>query len=153
MARPSGSPNRKKPGDPDYKKPGRKPGSSKLTEQMTDAQILTVKRKVLDLMEERVVDNLSQASEHTGVPKFKLYRWRAEDTLWSKQLAQIDQVIADELEEKLNHVTTVPQTTAIIFRLKKLRPEYRDNFKLEVVDSKMMDLLTELKRLAEQNKA
>ena len=81
-----------------------------------------------------------------------MYAWRKRDEEWAKLLTNADQIIVDKLEEELSQMIvngkmiTMPYIVARMFRLKALRPEkYRDKFKLDVVDSNLLDILKELR--------
>jgi len=150
MARPIGSKNRKKPGDPDYVKMGFPSGATKIVESMPVAEIISTKLKILEMFDNREIDNLSQAGNKLGLSKTRLYRWKEKDKFWSEQINQAKELIADELEQELkNHDGRfMPYVTTRIFMLKALRPNmYRDNAKLDVTDSKLTALLEELKAL------
>jgi len=124
---------------------------------MLDAEIVAIKTNVIELMDSGQVSNLSQAAEKLSMSKMKLYWWKYVDPEWTKRLDQVNQLIADRLEKEIEEALiegkpiTMPYVTARIFRLKALRPDkYRDNFRFEVVDGKMMQLLMELKKAGQE---
>lgn len=149
--RPKGSPNR-----PGGVKPGRKPGQINYP-QMKDAAIIEAKGKIIALLDEGHIRNLSQAARLLGLSPMQLYSWKRNDIKWAEQVGHTDQLIADRLEEELEQALvegktiSMPYVTARIFRLKALRPKiYKDNFKLEVSDVSMKTLLTDLRNLGKQ---
>jgi len=152
--RPLGSHNR-----PDAKKTGRKPNSTKIQEHLRDAEIIAVKNQIIELMDSEQVSNLSQAAKILGISKLKLYGWRQKDSEWSRLLEQANQIRADRLEQEIEQAIveetgkpiTMPYVMARFFRLKSIRPEkYRDNFKFELVDGRMKQLLEDLKTVGQE---
>jgi len=139
----------KRPGRPAGAK-DKHPRNNKITELMSSEQIRNAKHKIIELFDARKVDNLSQAADIMNLSKMRLYSWKYRDPDWAKMLAQAEQLVADELEAKLNFVKNVPECTAIIFRLKKIRPEYRDTWKFGIIDSKVIEHLEKLQELAKQ---
>jgi hypothetical protein len=110
--------------------------------------ILRSKRETLNLFDRREVDNISQAAEKLGVSKLRMHAWRRADPEWAKQLEVAEELIADELEVELRACKNPAQVTALIFRLKGIRPQkYRDNFKFEVENPRVQEILAEIKRL------
>jgi len=142
MGRPPGAANKKKPGDEGYKKPGRISGSTKLVEQFTDRQIKQIKQSIIEMIECEEADNLSQAADKLNMPKTKLYFWAHTDKDWASQLKAAENIKADRLEEAIDNLHNV---VGYIFRLKKLRHEYRDSYKFDVTSEGLEKLLAELK--------
>lgn len=62
-------------------------------------------------------------------------------------VAQAQQIQADRLEKELDNMNN---PVARIFRLKKLRPEYRDNYRATVVSDSMEKLLTKLTEIGQK---
>lgn len=117
---------------PDAKKPGVKPGYRNLPEIITTEEQLRIKREVLKLFDDREVDTLSEAADIVGISKLKLYRWRHNDPNWKTELAMAEQLIADEILRELADMKgdkDMPYAISLMFRLKKIRPEYRDSYK------------------------
>uniref|UniRef100_A0A6M3IPR0 Terminase n=1 Tax=viral metagenome TaxID=1070528 RepID=A0A6M3IPR0_9ZZZZ len=109
-----------------------------------------LKRQCIDLIESEQCDNLSQCGDRLDVPKLVLHRWYMNDKSFSTMVDQAQQIKADRLEEKIDKINN---PVAMIFRLKKLRPEYRDNYRIDVTSEKLEDLLEELKRVGDPPKA
>lgn len=65
-----------------------------------------------------------------------------------------EQIIADDLLKQLANIEVtkrdMPTVNSLIFRLKKIRPEYRDSYKLEIGDSKAIEHLRKLQELLEK---
>lgn len=66
-----------------------------------------------------------------------------------------EQIIADDLLKQLANIEVtkrdMPTVNSLIFRLKKIRPEYRDSYKLEIGDSKAIEHLRKLQELLEKS--
>jgi len=142
--RPKGSPN----------KPKAKP-----KEQYSPEVVVWAKAEVLRLFDAEQIDSLSEASEKVGVSKLTLFAWRKADKAWRNSLNQAEQPIADRLLREIlvdtmpnGKTVNMPYVTARLFRIKKIRPEYRDAYKFVVEDSRVLEHLEALKRLATQNK-
>ena len=156
MGRPKGSLN--KPGS---KKPGRAPGTWKLKAIYTAAQIVSFKAKILDLLDEEICSTLTAAARHIGVSPTRVYQWNDNDPEWYAQVKMARQVQADSLLKELEAVeighnskgdpimVNMAYVTARIFKLKAIRHEYRDNYKIELGTDKTAELLSELKKIGE----
>lgn len=142
---------------------GRKPGSKNKPkpddlEQFDDETVAWAKAEVIRLFDAGAIDDLSSASEHVGVSKLKLYAWRKSDKAWREQLNQAEQPIADRMLDEILQETvngkpiSMPYVTARLFRIKKIRPEYRDAYRFVVEDSRVLEHLEALKKLATQTK-
>ena len=148
MGRPPGSPNRA-----GGQKPGRKPGSSQRP-HLKDAEIIDAKIKVLALLENGAAKHLTECADILGLSRTQMYFWKQSDTQWAKEIELTDQITADRLEKEIEQAIvegkaiSMPYVTARIFRLKALRPEkYKENYKFEVTDANMKQLLTDLRNL------
>ena len=118
---------------------------SKVVEVLSSEEIKKVKSAILDLIEAEEADNISEACEILGFPKLKAHWWTDNDPLWAGQVRQAQQIKADRLENKLDNMN---HPVALIFRLKKLRPEYRDTYRFDVTSEPLIALLKELKAVA-----
>lgn len=139
--------------------PGAKNKPKKLPDSSYDSgTIAWAKAEVLRLFDAGTIDDLSAASEHVGVSKLTLYAWRKSDKAWRQALNQAEQPIADRMLKEILQETvngkniSMPYVTARLFRIKKIRPEYRDAYKFVVEDSRVLEHLEALKKLATQNK-
>ena len=81
-----------------------------------------------------------------------LYAIKRKDPEFSEQVNQAKEVLADRFEEELLTVDKMPQVVARLARLKTLRPDYRDSFKVVVGSPKVEALVEELHRLGKQPK-
>jgi len=136
--------------------PRRKPGPKAMPfkETMSPEKKLDYMHKIIDLFETRQVTTLSEAADILGIPKMKVHRWRKDDKEFRAMLDVAEELIADELLLQLadpEYTKSVPKVTSIIFRLKKIRPEYRDNYKVIVTDSKAMEHLQKLQELLKKS--
>lgn len=141
---------RRKPGRPKGSK-DKKPRNVNLIDRgwLPRDQMRDLKRKITDLLESRTAKRLTDAAKMVGLSPRKAYQWKYEDKDWQNELRIIDQIEADELENELEINKSVVRGSAIAFRLKKLRPEYRDNYRFVVTDYGLKDLITELKQVTE----
>ena len=124
---------------------------------MTVAKVIKAKIAIISLFESGQVHTMTGAARLLGISPLAVYGWKRRDLKWAESIEQVDQIIADKLEEELEQalvmgkVISMPYVTARIFRLKALRPKkYKDNFKLEVTDVSMKNLLTDLRNLGKQ---
>lgn len=119
------------------------------------------KENAIKLLESLVCVNLSQCADKLGFPRLALYRWKKEDLEWSKELELCDQVIADAIEEEMMQCVD-PKTGKVVnqayflahmARLKALRPnKYREKMGIDITDSKVPELLAELREAAKKRK-
>jgi len=127
------------------KKPGRKPTSSRIVEKLTQKEILKVKQAILTLIEAEEADNLTEACKKIGMSPLRAYWWLDHDAEWAGRVRQAQNIVADRLEADLDAMNN---PVARIFRLKKLRPEYRDNYRFDITSEALEKLLKELLDLA-----
>ncbi len=131
----------------------------KKTEQFDPEVKVWAKAEIIRLFDMGKIDDLSQASELVGVTKLALYSWRKSDKTWRDLLNQAEQPIADRLLKEIlvdtmpnGKTINMPYVTARLFRVKKIRPEFRDSYHFVVEDSKIIEHLEALKALAKQEK-
>ena len=133
--RTKGIPNR-----PGSKKPGPKPQYTK--DRYTPDQIRSLKETILELLEAELALNVTDAARQLNVNPARVYGWFKADPVWKALIAATDDVKADSLEKKLTESKNV---IAFMFLLKKIRPEYRENYHIDVTADPMRKLLEELK--------
>jgi hypothetical protein len=138
MARPVGSKNR--PGH----NSGNKPGCIHV-----DHKFDQVKQAVIDLLESEEADNLSEAAKKLSVSPLVLYHLMERDKVWAEQIRVAQNIKADALEARLD---VMNNPIGLIFRLKKIRPEYRDNYKFDFNTEKLETLLKKLAELGQTQK-
>lgn len=128
-------------------------------EQFSSEVVAWAKAEVIRLFDAGEIDDLSSASEHVSVSKLKLYAWRKADKAWREALNQAEEPIADRMLEEILADTmpngkpiSMPYVTARLFRIKKIRPQFRDAYRFVVEDSRVLEHLEALKKLAAQGK-
>jgi len=143
--RPPGAKNKLQPGDPNYdpekNKPGRKQGKHRIF-QFTDQEIVETKYKVLNLLATGVCTTIADACRAISVDPVRLYSWALTDPDFKEAVKAVRQVIADDIEKDLRtHANFIPK----MFILKAYRPEFKENAKITVDDSKLSEILAELR--------
>ncbi len=128
---------------------GPKPGASKLPPTPAEL-IVAIKEAALDLIDQGKCETLAEVAAALDVSPTLLYTWQSRDPEWGSQIKHARQIIADRIEKILIHSDS-PQ--ALMFLLKGYRPEFRDNFRVELRDDKTAALLEELKALGQAQKA
>ena len=136
MGRPRGAKNK-----PGYVKPGPKSGLSRYNRMSPDT-VLHYKGKILDLLCTGQARTYTEAAEKLGVTPAKVHAWALWDKDFQEALHLAKEIVADKLETKLtDHANFIPQ----MMILKGLRPIYRDNYKIDLQDSRTKELLEELR--------
>ena len=132
------------------KKPGRPRNPTKIREKMPPGEMLKVKEAVLLLIEAEEADNITEACRIIGISPLKVYHWAENDAEWAGRVRQAQNIKADRLEADLDNMNN---PVARIFRLKKLRPEYRDSYKFDITSEPLEKLLKELRELGQNKKS
>ena len=121
--------------------------------------IAWAKSEVLRLFDAGEIDDLSEASEKVGVSKLTLYAWRKADKTWRNALDQAMQPMVDRLLQEImvdtmpdGKTVNMPYITARLFVIKRYRPEFREAYRFVMEDSRVLEHLEALKKLATQNK-
>ncbi len=138
MGRPAGSKNRQ-----GAQKPGRKTGQVRLKSlQMTDGEIMDAKYAILKALSAGQARTISEAARLINIDPVKVYFWGESDPDFRDAVKSIRQVIADELEDKLNESKNfIPW----MFLLKAYRPEYKDKYVFDTNSGNMEKLLNEIR--------
>ncbi len=110
---------------------------------------MDAKKAVLFLFEEEKAITLTQAAELVGVPKLKLHSWAKRDKEWAAQIRVSREIFADRLEERL---TNINNFIPMMFLLKKIRPDYRDNARTVETSGNLERLIQDLVDVAKKNK-
>lgn len=87
-----------------------------------------LKKRFLELLlDSNVLGNVSMAAKILGINRDTVYGWRSKDSrfakYWEKQIQVANDSLADEAENALLKAIQAGNITAIIFTLKKRRPE------------------------------
>lgn len=107
-------------------------------------EIPKIKDAVVALISDAKVKTLTQAAEMLVVSPVTLHRWYKTDLDWKAEVDCAQQVIADQIEIDIDRSKNV---IGQIFRLKKLRPEYRDDHRISNINKEFQELLGELRKL------
>ena len=128
---------------------------SKLPEMYSLKQIGEWKKKIIDILDSGAATTLTGACELLDISPTRAAIWRRRDETWRELLGEAEQRLADKLEQELlepeigGKPINMAYVTARIFLLKGIRPnKYRDNFKINVDDSKTKEILEELRSLS-----
>ena len=105
------------------------------------------KKQILELLIRGHAQTLTEAAEKVDLSPLTAHKWQRGDPQWAAALDLAREVMADRLETELSRVKSVQESTAIMFRLKVLRPEYRDSYRAPKSESATTELLEDLKRL------
>jgi len=115
-------------------------------DETNQSQVLSKKRAILDLLETEQAQNLTQAAEKLNIPKIQAHHWVKSDTEFADRVKLALEIVADRMEQTLDSKENV---IGMIFRLKKLRPEYKDDYKFSHGgEAALVKLLIELRNLA-----
>jgi len=126
---------------------GVKPGTKSKLVKYKPEQVVRFKMLILDKLESGEAFTLSEAANQIGIMPVRAYSWSKYDPDFREMIALARQVRADRLEMELTNSNNI---VAKIFILKGLRPEFRENYKVEVSDTRFVDLLEELRRLGRE---
>jgi len=156
--RPKDTPNKKKPGDVGYRKPGRKPGQLSIKTrmpQMLDAEILDAKVDILRLLTDGEVKvdgkllpilTLTDAARALGLKPANVHNWANNDKDFQELVKNAKKVVADDIIHEF--ITNKPHYyIPKMMIVKGTYPELRDNFRVEHSSEKLEAMLDELKRL------
>jgi transposase-like protein len=136
MSRPKGVSNR-----PGYKKPGPKP--SYYLPKMDAQKAIELKQEIVRMLGRGEAKTLTEAAEAVGISPSLAHQWAKKDEEFRELLGVTKQVLGDRIEREL---IDSPNVVAKIFLLKGYKPEFRDNAKVIVTDSRITELLEELKK-------
>ncbi|XUX01219.1 MAG: helix-turn-helix domain-containing protein [Dehalogenimonas sp.] len=106
-----------------------------------------MKLKILDLLHSGAAINLTEAARQLGVNPQRAQDWKKSDEEFAQAVTDSQQILADNLESRLSKIENfIP----MMFLLKKIRPEYRDNYRQTQIDPKFMEFLTKLAQIRQQ---
>lgn len=131
----------------------------KAPEQLDSEVVVWAKAEILRLFDTGTIEDLSSASEHVGVSKLTLFAWRKADKKWRDSLTQAKQPIVDRMLREIladtmpnGKTVNMPYITARLFFIKRYRPEFREAYRFVMEDSRVLEHLEALKKLAAENK-
>jgi hypothetical protein len=121
------------------------PASDEKVKEITDPDY-ELKKNVIAELEKAEVTTLSAVAKILNVSKLHLWELKRKDPDFADKITQAKEVLADRFEEELLTCDKMAQVVARLARLKTLRPDYRDSFKVVVGSPKVESLLEELKK-------
>ena len=104
------------------------------------------KRKVLDLFETTNVTTLSEAAEKLNFSKYRVYKWKRNDSEFAQELQIAKELVADRLEQELLTCEKYHEAFARIFLLNGLRPNVYKHNKFVIENPKFEKLLQDIKK-------
>jgi hypothetical protein len=111
------------------------------------ADVHRAKVKVLELMESNPTEysTVTQAARKLGINPTQIHTWILNDANFRAAIKMINEVLADANEQYLQSSKNI---VAHIFLLKGRRPEFRDNYRVDVQNTKLEELLTQLNKIS-----
>jgi hypothetical protein len=133
------------PNKPGYAKVLQGGKIANLMPKMTEAQILDAKVEILRLLSDGLARNVTEACNRLHIPATKVHRWCKTDKDFGQLLDAVYEVTADNIETGfLNGKNDIPK----MMMLKGIRPQYRENFKVDLSTEKVEQMLKDLKDLS-----
>ena len=115
----------------------------RLTNYLPD-EILTYKLKILEMLEKGQARTLTQCAEILEIPAVRVHGWSASDKDFQEMIRLVREIIADKIEAEFStHANFIPK----MMLLKAYRPMFKDNFRLDVTNTRLEEMLNELKKL------
>ncbi len=144
--RPKGTHNR-----PGSLRTGPKP--FRFAKSFTPQEVVDFKGQIISLIEREKAYTLTEAADQLGLPKTRVHQWHKADKEFAALVDTVEQIKADRLEKELAQHAGQGMVIAKMFLLKKLRPEYRENAKIEFSSEPLERLLKELKEVGQPKPA
>jgi hypothetical protein len=114
--------------------------------KMTPTQILDAKVEILRLMADGLAKNVTEACKKLNLQPARVHGWAKTDKDFKEMLDAVYEVIADEIETGfLTGKNDIPK----MMMLKGIRPQYRDNYKVDLSTEKVEQMLADLKKLGQ----
>uniref|UniRef100_A0A6H1ZGS5 Uncharacterized protein n=1 Tax=viral metagenome TaxID=1070528 RepID=A0A6H1ZGS5_9ZZZZ len=115
----------------------------------TPDQILGYKLRILEMLEKGEAYTLTACAEKLGVPALRVYHWSCDDKEFQEMVHLAQEVQADKLEQEF---IDLPERFFIpkMMLLKAWRPMYRDNYKVDITNTKLEQMLEELKQIGQK---
>jgi len=125
------------------------PDDEKLRETSPDWEL---KRNVLDLFETTMCTTLSEAATKLGLSKYKVYKWKRDDSEFVAELQIAKELVADQLEQELLKAEKMAEVTARIFLLNGLRPGTYKGTNISIENPRLEKLLEEITKAGKKRK-
>jgi len=125
----------------------RKPIVFKNEKQLSDEAIVQAKLQIIETIESGKAVTPTGAADLLGYPAVRVRHWLRDDKDFSGMCRTAREAFGDRMIEALSNEKNI---IAKIFLIKGIYPEFRDNYRVSSVDSKMQALLEELKRVTGQ---
>jgi len=107
-------------------------------------EILTYKLKILEMLEKGQARTLTQCAEILEIPAVRVHGWSTNDKDFQEMIRLVREIIADKIEAEFSvHANFIPK----MMLLKAYRPMFKDNFHLDVTNTRLEEMLNELKKL------
>ena len=124
-------------------------GGKKALPKPSGDQILTYKLQILEMLEKGEARTLTECATKLGVSAARVHAWSYNDKDFQEMIHLAQEVQADKLEDEF---LNLPERFFIpkMMLLKAWRPMYRDTFKIDTTNTKLEDMLLELKELGKK---
>jgi len=99
------------------------------------SETTTVAKKRLFLLDYAKSGNVWQAAKHAGISRAIHYVWLEADAEYKRKVEDAKQDACDVIDAEIRKRATrkkAPSDTLLIFHAKKLMPEYRDNYRVDL---------------------
>jgi hypothetical protein len=91
---------------------------------------------------------LASAARKLGLAAARVHQWAQNDKDFHELVKLAREVVADKLEEEfMEHGHFIPK----MMLLKAYRPMFRENYKIDFEDSRMKEMLENLRQLGQKN--
>ncbi len=116
--------------------------------KLAPEQILKFKKEILKLIEDRKANTPSKAAKILNISPSMVHAWMIDDKVFNQAVILTKEVVADWIEED---IIEGGAATSKINVLKGIRPEYRDNYNINIRNPKLEELLAELKTIGQKS--
>jgi len=124
------------------KTPRKRRDSPTLLPKLPPEQVLRIKVKILEQMVADAPTTLTSAARKLGIDPIKAHNWVQTDRGFGELVKMTREVVADQIEEEFwKHANFIPKMMV----LKAYRPEFRDNYKVDLNNERLEELLKELR--------
>lgn len=134
-------------------KPAPKPGPGRpvkffkfdLEAEIPKSEVNDFKRQVIEQLGNGLASTPTEAADLIGLQAIQVRKWLKEDKSFSEACRMAREVLGERL---LSELRLSKNDIAKFFLIKGIFPEYRDNYKPNMIDSKLESLLKQLNALA-----